>query len=106
MDAVRATPVRVLAAGGADKFVAVEGRDQALEADRAGDGRDDRAQADGRGHVAGKRGRRRHCERAEDFAFVLRRAPGAYILVGNGETAGLHNPKYDFNDAAIPYGVA
>ena len=43
---------------------------------------------------------------AEDFAFVLRRAPGAYILVGNGETAGLHNAKYDFNDDAIPYGVA
>ena len=43
---------------------------------------------------------------AEDFAFVLRRALGAYILVGNGETAGLHNAKYDFNDAAIPYGVA
>ena len=43
---------------------------------------------------------------AEDFAFVLRRAPGAYILVGNGETAGLHNAKYDFNDDAIPHGVA
>ncbi len=43
---------------------------------------------------------------AEDFAFVLRRVPGAYIFVGNGDTAGLHNPKYDFNDAAIPHGVA
>jgi amidohydrolase len=43
---------------------------------------------------------------AEDFAFVLRRVPGAYVFVGNGETAGLHNPKYDFNDAAIAHGVA
>ena len=43
---------------------------------------------------------------AEDFAFVLRQVPGAYIFVGNGDTAGLHNPRYDFNDAAIPHGVA
>ena len=43
---------------------------------------------------------------AEDFAFVLRRVPGAYVFVGNGDTAGLHNPKYDFNDAALPHGVA
>jgi hippurate hydrolase len=43
---------------------------------------------------------------AEDFAFVLRQVPGAYIFIGNGDTAMLHNPKYDFNDAAIPYGVA
>ena len=42
---------------------------------------------------------------AEDFAFVLRRVPGAYVFVGNGDTAGLHNPKYDFNDAALPHGV-
>ena len=43
---------------------------------------------------------------AEDFAFVLERAPGAYVLVGNGDSAMLHNPKYDFNDAAIAHGVA
>ena len=43
---------------------------------------------------------------AEDFAFVLRQVPGAYIFVGNGDLAMLHNPKYDFSDAAIPYGVA
>jgi amidohydrolase len=43
---------------------------------------------------------------AEDFAFILRRVPGAYVFVGNGDTAGLHNPKYDFNDAALPHGVA
>ena len=43
---------------------------------------------------------------AEDFAFVLRKVPGAYVFVGNGDSAMLHNPRYDFSDAAIPYGVA
>ena len=43
---------------------------------------------------------------AEDFAFVLRQVPGAYIFIGNGDTAGLHNSKYDFSDAAIAHGVA
>jgi hippurate hydrolase len=43
---------------------------------------------------------------AEDFAFILRRVPGAYVFIGNGDTAGLHNAKYDFNDAALPHGVA
>ncbi len=43
---------------------------------------------------------------AEDFAFVLRQVPGAYVFVGNGDSAMLHNPKYDFSDAALPYGVA
>ena len=40
----------------------------------------------------------------EDFAFMLEERPGAYILVGNGDTAMVHHPKYDFNDAAIPSG--
>jgi len=43
---------------------------------------------------------------AEDFAFVLRQVPGAYVFLGNGDSAMLHNPKYDFNDAAIGHGVA
>jgi amidohydrolase len=43
---------------------------------------------------------------SEDFAFILRKVPGAYIFIGNGDTAGLHNPKYDFNDEALPHGVA
>lgn len=42
----------------------------------------------------------------EDFAFMLEERPGAYILIGNGATAGLHHPAYDFNDAALPHGVA
>jgi hippurate hydrolase len=40
----------------------------------------------------------------EDFSFMLEARPGAFIFVGNGDTAGLHHPAYDFNDAAIPYG--
>ena len=42
----------------------------------------------------------------EDFAFMLEEKPGAYIFIGNGDTAGLHHPEYNFNDEAIPLGVA
>ena len=42
---------------------------------------------------------------SEDFSFMMQRVPGAYILVGNGDSAALHNPGYDFNDAAIPFGA-
>ncbi len=40
----------------------------------------------------------------EDFSYMLEARPGAFIFVGNGDTAGLHHPAYDFNDAAIDYG--
>jgi amidohydrolase len=43
---------------------------------------------------------------AEDFSYMLDCRPGAYIFLGNGDTAGVHHPAYDFNDAAIPYGVS
>ena len=43
---------------------------------------------------------------AEDFAFMLQARPGAYILVGNGDSAGVHNPAYEFDDGAIPAGVS
>jgi amidohydrolase len=44
---------------------------------------------------------------SEDFSFMLEKVPGAYINLGNGEdSAQVHNPAYNFNDAAIPYGVA
>jgi len=46
---------------------------------------------------------------AEDFAFMLKERPGAYIWLGNGPTDGsclLHNPNYDFNDSAAAFGVA
>ncbi|MEM9147720.1 MAG: M20 aminoacylase family protein [Pseudomonadota bacterium] len=40
----------------------------------------------------------------EDFSFMLNERPGAMIWVGNGDTAGVHHPDYDFSDAAIPVG--
>lgn len=43
---------------------------------------------------------------AEDFSYMLNERPGAYIFLGNGDTAGVHHPAYDFNDAAIPFGVS
>lgn len=43
---------------------------------------------------------------AEDFAFMLNSRPGAYILIGNGASAPLHHPEFDFNDAAIPAGCS
>jgi amidohydrolase len=43
---------------------------------------------------------------AEDFSFLLRERPGAFIFVGNGDSAGLHHPKYDFNDEVIPIGCS
>jgi hippurate hydrolase len=43
---------------------------------------------------------------SEDFSFMLKRVPGCYIFMGNGDTAPVHHPAYDFNDEAIPYGVA
>jgi hippurate hydrolase len=42
---------------------------------------------------------------SEDFSFMMERVPGAYILVGNGEGAAPHNPAYNFNDEAIPFGA-
>ena len=42
----------------------------------------------------------------EDFAFMLEERPGAYILVGNGDTAMVHHPLYNFNDEAIPAGCS
>ena len=43
---------------------------------------------------------------SEDFSFMMERVPGAYIHVGNGDGAMPHNPRYQFNDEAIPYGAA
>ncbi|AWM88585.1 M20 aminoacylase family protein [Microvirga sp. 17 mud 1-3] len=43
---------------------------------------------------------------SEDFSFMLNERPGAYIFVGNGNTAGLHHPAYNFDDEAAPYGVS
>jgi amidohydrolase len=46
---------------------------------------------------------------SEDFSFMLHRRPGAYIQIGNGDALGgceVHNPGYDFNDAALPLGAS
>ncbi|VTU46467.1 putative hydrolase YxeP (plasmid) [Variovorax sp. SRS16] len=42
----------------------------------------------------------------EDFAFMLNVRPGALIWIGNGDSAPLHHPAYDFNDRALSYGVS
>ena len=42
----------------------------------------------------------------EDFSYMLEARPGAFIFIGNGDTANLHHPGYDFNDEAIPHGVS
>ncbi len=41
---------------------------------------------------------------AEDFSFMLNERPGAYIFVGNGDTAMVHHPAYNFDDNVIPFG--
>ncbi len=43
---------------------------------------------------------------AEDFAYMLEARPGALIFIGNGNSAGLHHPAYDFNDDAIVFGTS
>ncbi len=43
---------------------------------------------------------------SEDFSYMLLEKPGAYIFLGNGETADLHNPGYDFNDEVLELGIA
>ncbi|MGH1359100.1 MAG: M20 aminoacylase family protein [Burkholderiaceae bacterium] len=46
---------------------------------------------------------------SEDFSFMLRERPGCYLMIGNGDVEGsceVHNPEYDFNDAALPLGAS
>ena len=46
---------------------------------------------------------------SEDFSFMLRERPGCYLMIGNGDVEGsceVHNPAYDFNDAAMPLGAS
>jgi hippurate hydrolase len=46
---------------------------------------------------------------SEDFSFMLEQVPGCYLNIGNGVEEGgceVHNPAYDFNDAALPLGAA
>lgn len=43
---------------------------------------------------------------AEDFSYMLEERPGAYIFLGQGDSAGLHHPEYDFNDELSPIGAS
>jgi amidohydrolase len=46
---------------------------------------------------------------SEDFSYMLAEVPGCYVNIGNGDGEGaceVHNPSYDFNDAALPYGAS
>jgi len=42
----------------------------------------------------------------EDFSYMLEARPGSFVFIGNGDTANLHHPGYDFNDEAIPHGIS
>ena len=42
----------------------------------------------------------------EDFAYMLEARPGAFLFIGNGDSAGLHHPEYDFDDSIIPHGIS
>ena len=43
---------------------------------------------------------------SEDFSYFLQKTPGAYAWIGNGNSASLHNPSYDFNDDLLPVGAS
>ncbi len=43
---------------------------------------------------------------AEDFSYMLQARPGAYLFLGQGNSAGLHHPKYNFNDEIAPIGAS
>ncbi|QBY00867.1 amidohydrolase [Rhodophyticola sp. CCM32] len=43
---------------------------------------------------------------SEDFSYMLEERPGAYLFLGNGDSAQCHHPEYNFNDEAIPYGCS
>ena len=56
--------------------------------------------------VSGGCGEARMVMGGEDFSFMLEARPGAFIMIGNGDSAGLHHPEYDFNDEIIPAGCS
>ncbi|WP_299875162.1 M20 aminoacylase family protein [uncultured Sulfitobacter sp.] len=43
---------------------------------------------------------------AEDFSYMLEARPGAYLMLGQGEGAGVHHPLYNFNDEIAPIGAS
>ncbi|MDQ1899357.1 M20 aminoacylase family protein [Paracoccus sp. WLY502] len=54
-------------------------------------------------NVSGEAGREMG---AEDFSYMLDARPGCYLFIGQGETASVHHPAYDFNDAISPIGAS
>ncbi|MBN8938393.1 MAG: amidohydrolase [Rhizobiales bacterium] len=65
--------------------------------------------ADVAAEIAGEANVNRHKDLimgSEDFSFMLEKVPGAYINIGNGDSANVHNPSYDFNDALLPYAAS
>lgn len=57
----------------------------------------------GAGRVIGDAGREMG---AEDFSYMLQERPGAYLFLGQGDSAGLHHPEYNFNDEVAPVGAS
>jgi amidohydrolase len=43
---------------------------------------------------------------SEDFSYILEKRPGAYLFMGQGPSAGLHHPEYNFNDDVAPVGAS
>jgi len=43
---------------------------------------------------------------SEDFSYMLEKRPGAYLFMGQGPSAGLHHPEYNFNDDVAPVGAS
>ena len=73
------------------------------DADRAAFAADVAAEVSGEDQV------NRESERemgAEDFSYMLQARPGAYLFLGQGPSAGLHHPAYDFNDEIAPVGAS
>lgn len=73
------------------------------DAARAGFAAEVAAEVVGEGLVDGHAGREMG---AEDFAYMLEARPGAYLFLGAGPGAGLHHPKFDFNDEILPIGAS
>ncbi|WP_424986340.1 M20 aminoacylase family protein [Microbulbifer sp. S227A] len=71
--------------------------------DKAGFAADIAREISGDGRVVAEAGREMG---AEDFAYMLQERPGAYLFLGQGDSAGLHHPAYDFNDAVAPVGAS
>lgn len=57
----------------------------------------------GHDNISGEAGREMG---AEDFSYMLDARPGCYLFIGQGDTASVHHPAYDFNDAISPIGAS